>query len=130
MATRNCNDCDCDEDNVVSREIIQDHIGFCVAVSGDYTADADDEVIHVTTPAGGPVAVITLPCPDSIDHDCAHITVVAQLNTATVEGLNDDGTGSATVAAGTAMTFWLSEGVDECADSFWIGGCCATGATA
>lgn len=152
MATaRNCNqdDCDCDSNAVISREIIQDNPSFCVLVSGDYEADQDDEVIHVkagTLGANGAVVVptITLAAPDDVDHDAAHVTIVAQGGDVRVAGLNDaaavningqPSNGTRIVAGGSAVTFWLTENDDECActgaANYWIAECCgelATGA--
>lgn len=146
-----CNqaDCDCDDSNaVISREIIENNPSFCVLVSGDYEADQDDEVIHVkagSLDANGIVIVptITLADPDDVDHDAAHVTIVAQGGDVRVTNLNDaaavnvngqPSNGTRIVAGGSAVTFWLTDDDGECscndAANYWIAECCGELATA
>ena len=144
MARNHNHQGDCDCSTVVSRENIHEHLAFCVVVNGDYAADPDDEVIHVTAgrrDAAGVLIVpaVTLPCPSEVDHECAHVTVVANGGDVRIDGLNDqaavniDGvpsTGARILAGGSAVTFWLTEDHDShgsdcgCSSAYWIAECC------
>lgn len=146
MLARNNRNHGCDDecnhhkkcDPTVSREVINEHLAFCVVVCGDYEIDADDEVVRVVTNGNGtgdPVTV-TLPCPDDVEHDCAHVTVVAQDTDVVVNGLSDANNpnrgartpnGEFRVRAGSAVTFWHAAPLDDCACGFWIVECCESG---
>ena len=134
-------DCECDCDNVISDELIDHdhHVGHCVTVCGDYSADEHDEVIIVfgngnnVDAAGAQLpSEVELPCPDDLD-PCFPITVIAVDAPVIVSGLrNEDrvdangltGTGQVQVPLGGQATFRAIPATDKCDCAFYLACVC------